>query len=244
MTLAFMRTLAPVGRGFFAIALVAFGLQHFVYGDFVTRVVLSWPAWIPGRAFWAYAVGAGLIAAGALLASKQVRSVALLVGTLLLLSFACLSLPVAAKDVAWGGAWTSALKALALSGGALLIAGIPAGRFFFAAFLLLSGIQHFIWSGFVATLVPAWIPGHLFWTYFAGLALIAAALGIVIPRTMRLAAALTALMIFSWVILVHLPRALAYWGTANGNETTALFEALAFTGVAILIVNAAADGSP
>jgi uncharacterized membrane protein len=278
MPLTLLHTLVPVGRRFFAVALVAFGLQHLIYGDFVTRVVLSWPAWAPGRAFWAYVVGAGLIAAGlALLSSKMTRSMALLLGALLLLSFVGLSLPVAVAGVAWGGEWTSALKALALSGGAFIVAGtlpattattsasattgsnrtsarggragggggaaitasleplIPTGRFFLAAFLLLGGIQHFIWAPFVATLVPAWIPGQLFWTYFAGVALIAGAVGLIVPQTTRLAAALTGLMIFTWVIVLHIPRAVAYWGTANGNETTATFEALAFSGVAFIL---------
>jgi hypothetical protein len=32
-----------VGRTFFAVGLVAFGILHVVYGDFVTRVVPGWP---------------------------------------------------------------------------------------------------------------------------------------------------------------------------------------------------------
>ena len=51
--------------------------------------------------------------------------------------------------------------------------------------------------------------------------------------TARLAATLTGIMIFSWVVLLHIPRALA--DVHNANETTAVFEALAMTGPAFLV---------
>ncbi len=93
--------------------------------------------------------------------------------------------------------------------------------------------MHFIYADFVATLIPTWIPAHLFWTYFAAIALIAGAVGMFIPKTEFYAAALSALMIFLWVILLHAPRALA--DLHNANETTAFFEALAMCGACLLI---------
>jgi len=104
--------------------------------------------------------------------------------------------------------------------------------FLLAAFLVLTGILHFIYVEFVAGLVPAWIPAHLFWTYFTGSALIAGGIGITLPWTTRLAASLSGLMIFLWVVLLHIPRAVA--APHDSNETTAVFEALAMSGGAIL----------
>jgi uncharacterized membrane protein len=101
------------------------------------------------------------------------------------------------------------------------------------AFLFVGGVQHFMYPGFVATLVPSWIPGSLFWTYFAGVALIAAGVGVNLPFTARLAGLLTAAMIFTWVLVLHIPRALAT--PQEANETTAVFEALAFSAGAFLI---------
>src|SRR5258708_18804472 len=49
------------------------------------------------------------------------------------------------------------------------------GRIFVACSLVVFGIQHLIYGGFVATLVPAFMPGRLFWAYFLGLAFFAAA---------------------------------------------------------------------
>ncbi len=245
-----MKQLLPFGRCCFAIAMVAFGLQHLIYGDFVTRVVPSWPAWLPGRTSSAYLIGAALVAAGgAILLQFRTRGAALLLAVLLMLSFVFLGLPLAVGDMPWGGKWTNAGKTLALCGGALAVAlsarsaaneairlpdrFIVVARIFFAIFLILGGIQHFIWAQLVKTMVPAWIPGPLFWTYFAGVALIAGGIGIVLPQTTRLAARWTGVMIFLWVILLHIPRALA--NLHDSNETTAVFEALAFSGIAFVM---------
>jgi uncharacterized membrane protein len=105
---------------------------------------------------------------------------------------------------------------------------------FFGAFLSLCGVQHFVHAAFVATLVPAWIPGAPFWASFAGLALIAGGVGVVMPATARLAGLLSGAMIFVWVIVLHFPRAFDAT-TRSSNETTAVFEALAMSGIGLLI---------
>jgi uncharacterized membrane protein len=55
------------------------------------------------------------------------------------------------------------------------------GRVCLAAFLISSGVQHFLFAPFVVTLVPAWVPAPLFWSYFAGVALIAGGVGLLVP---------------------------------------------------------------
>jgi len=252
-----MSKLAGVGRFFVAIAMVAFGAQHFVYLDFVTRVFPKLPAWIPAHAFLAGVFGALLFASGAaIMVEKTARPAALLLGAVIFSSFALLYLPHLITTPPNGGLWTSAGKALALSGGSFLVAGslsvkldspanalasavralarfIPLGRFFLAAFLILCGIEHFIYVEIVTRMVPSWIPGGVFWTYFAGVALIAGGVGMSVPLTSRLAGGLSGLMIFLWVLLLHIPRAVA--DLSNSNETTAVFEALAFSGLAFLV---------
>jgi uncharacterized membrane protein len=237
--------------------MVAFGVQHFVYLGFVTRVFPELPSWIPGHALLACVFGALLIVAGAaIIARAEARTVALLLGGAILASFAALHMPLLLANPWSGGVWTNSGKALALAGGSFLIAGsvpaegtnpealraqianalqrfIPLGRFFLAGFLVLSGILHFIYVEFVVGLVPSWIPAHLFWAYFAGCALIAGGIGIILPQTTRLAASLSGLMIFLWVVLLHIPRAVA--APHDSNETTAVFEALAMSGAAILV---------
>lgn len=251
-----------IGRTFFAIGLIAWGVQHLIAGDFVTRVVPSWPQWMPVRSFWAYLVGAVLIAAGAaIILHIKARAAALTFGVLVFLSFLLLHLPLAARGALWGGSWTIAGKALVMCGGAMCVAvslndanrdGVsrllasPAvrkrlviwGRLCLGAFMILGGIQHFLFVPFVASLVPAWIPGAVFWTYFAAVALIAGGLGIIVPQFTQAASLLSGAMIFSWVFLVHLPRALG--DPHNAGEVAAVFEALAFSGVAFLLFGLAA----
>ena len=106
-----------------------------------------------------------------------------------------------------------------------------------------SGIQHFLFTDFVMSLVPSWIPGARFWTEFAGVALIAGGLGLVVPRTARLSAALCGLMIFLWLVMLHVPRALAAPEAFHRNEWTAVVEALAMSGIALLLVRASEASS-
>jgi len=40
-------------------------------------------------------------------------------------------------------------------------------------------------------------------------------------------------MLFLWVIVLHIPRAIANPYVGNGNELTSVFEALAFSGIAL-----------
>src|SRR5262249_2452935 len=186
---------------------------------------------IAAHSFPAVVCGARLRASGAeTISEKEARSAALLLGAIILSSFALLYLPLLITTPPNGGLWTSAGKALALSGGSFLVAGslpvkldspantlasvvrtlerfIPLGRFFLAAFLILCGIEHFIYVEIVTRMVPSWIPGAVFWAYFAGVALIAGGVGIIVPMTSRLAGGLSGLMIFLWVLLVHIPRA-------------------------------------
>lgn len=109
--------------------------------------------------------------------------------------------------------------------------------------MILGGIQHFLFVDFVASLVPAWIPGHVFWTYFAGVALIAGGTGLILPQTVRLAAPLAGLMMFLWVLLLHIPRAMAAAPAQSRNEWTAVFEALTMSGIAFVLAGASSRRS-
>jgi uncharacterized membrane protein len=130
------------------------------------------------------------------------------------------------------------------------VAGLPrrwthVARVCLGAFLISSGVQHFLFVPFVATLVPVWIPGPRFWTYFAGVALIAGGAGLILPWTARLAGSLSGLMIFLWFVMLHIPRALAAADAASRrNEWTAVFEALAMSGIAFVLAGAPPEREP
>lgn len=239
------------GRQFYALGIVAIGLQHFYNADFVAVIVPSFPASIPGRHFWSCVSGAGLVlTGGAILIGKGARPAATLLGAMLLALLVLRHIPVqAAGNFASLGAWTNAFKILTLAGGAFAVAATLPGpeypeadRHFtaFGCFAMgltcaLFGIDHFVYAQFVATLVPSWVPGHMFWTYFCGAALIAAGVGMVLRIRARLASGLLGSIIFIWLLVLHIPRAVADPHGANGNEWTSVFEALSFSGIAFIL---------
>jgi uncharacterized membrane protein len=86
---------------------------------------------------------------------------------------------------------------------------IPFGPLSFAIAMAVFGADHLVAAKAIAGVVPSWIPGHLFWAYFVGGALIAAALSLATKIQSRLSAALLGIMIFLFVLLIHLPAWLA-----------------------------------
>jgi uncharacterized membrane protein len=254
-----MKEMTILGRTFIAIAMIAFGIQHFVYLELVTRVFPALPLWLPYHSIFACFFGVFLCATGvAILFQTKAWTMTLLLAGAILLMFAIFLLPFLVMNPTNGFMLTNAGKALVLAGANLLVAGtfspdaltgsrakimnalarlIPLGKCFLVGFFILAACLHFVYAEFVAMLIPAWIPAHLFWTYFAAVALIAGGIGMLVPKTAQLAATLSAIMVFSWVVLLHAPRALA--NLHDSNETTAFFEALTMCGMAIIIaVNA------
>ena len=243
---------STLGRFFFAVSLMALGIRQLLTAEFV-RLVPPLPAWVPWHPFWACLVGVVLIVAcvAILLERKALRAAAVL-GAMILFDFLFLHLPQAAADPLVGFMWTNPAKALAMLGGVILLAGSLShdansssalarafrkvsflGPLFLAGFLILGGIQHFVYADFVAKLVPGWIPGSYLWVYFTGLALIAGGVGMLVPRTARLAALMSGIMMLLWVILLHIPRALA--DLHDIGETSGVFEALALSGAAFIL---------
>src|SRR5467141_718340 len=107
------------------------------------------------------------------------------------------------------------------------------GRILVTLSLVVFGVQHFIYGGFVATLVPAFMPGRLFWAYFVGVAFFAAAAGILYHLLARPAATMLGVMFFLFVVLLHIPRIAAH--SSDGNEWTSGFVALAMCGGAWIL---------
>lgn len=77
------------------------------------------------------------------------------------------------------------------------------------------GILHFIYADFVATLVPAFMPFKLFWTYFTGTAMIAAGISFIVNRFSSIAANLLGLMLSGFILLIHVPKLAVNFGDIN-----------------------------
>jgi len=79
------------------------------------------------------------------------------------------------------------------------------GPVLYAAPLAAFGTEHFTIAAAMRSMVPRWIPWHLFWVYFVGACFIAAALSLVTRIQARLSASLVALTFFLFVVLMDIP---------------------------------------
>ncbi len=86
---------------------------------------------------------------------------------------------------------------------------VALGCMCFAIPLAIFGAEHISGAPFMVNMVPSYVPWHLFWIYFVGVVLIVAALSIAARIQVRWSGFLFGLMMFSFVAMLHVPRALA-----------------------------------
>src|SRR6202166_527742 len=87
---------------------------------------------------------------------------------------------------------------------------ITLGGVFIAVPLAVFAAEHFRGARFIQNMVPSWIPAHLFWAYFVGCALLAAATSLTVRKFVRLSSTLLGLMFFLFFCMIHVPNALAH----------------------------------
>jgi uncharacterized membrane protein YphA (DoxX/SURF4 family) len=79
------------------------------------------------------------------------------------------------------------------------------GTIMYALVIGFFGINHFLNASGMATSVPSFFHGAVFWVYLTGAALIAAAIAILIGKKTRLAGILLAVFLLIIVFSIHLP---------------------------------------
>jgi uncharacterized membrane protein len=252
---------APTLSLFFPIAILVFGIEHLVFAGAAANAMYPWILGSPARN---YIVGALLITVSVGIGiKKRAPLAASVLGATLCFYVLLLYVPRIVAHLRDPGPWTGILgigsplaaasELLAMSGAAWVLAGgrmenrlrFPArdmegmarlGRVLFAGPLVVFGSQHFLYPGFLATLIPSWIPWHLFWEDFVGAALIAAAAGIASNKTVRLAALLLGTMFGVFVLVLHAPRVVA--AVRSLDEWTSAFVAVAMSGGAFVLAEA------
>src|ERR1700761_8207564 len=80
------------------------------------------------------------------------------------------------------------------------------GPVFEAVALTIFAAEHFLAARALSAIVPRWIPGALFWTYFVGAALLAAAISFIAWRYVRWSASLLAVLFLIIVATIDLPN--------------------------------------
>jgi len=223
----------------FAAALIGLGILGLIYGN----AAVIWepiPETLPGRSTVIYVCAVVELATGvALLFHSAVRIGCRVVVPFLLLWLLLLKLPglllhpqVAVRWETFGetaailaGAWCLyALHAGAWEQQHLKFAvgegGIRIARFLLIAALPMFGVAHFVYHDLTASLVPKWMGFPLGWTYLTGAASLAAAAGMAFGIYPRLAANLEAAMLWTFTLLVWVPRIAS---TPGDQETSTEF---------------------
>ena len=110
----------------------------------------------------------------------------------------------------------------------------------FAAPLAVFGALHLSAARGLMTMVPAYMPWPLFWAYFVGVALLAASLSIATKIQVRWSGLLFGIMMFLFVAMLHIPRAMA-----NPRDRIAwviVFREMSFAGGAWILAGNAMRG--
>jgi hypothetical protein len=145
-----------------------------------------------------------------------------------------------------GNEWTSGVVALAMCGGAWVLASaayleerekadpfLKLGRYFFALAFVAFGVQHFIYARYAAGLGPPWIPGRPLLACIFGVILISSGGAIFIGKKVLLAATLLGAITFLFFLLLYCPRIVGQ--LHNPGPWTSGFEVLALSGCALVL---------
>jgi hypothetical protein len=228
-------TLLLPGRSLFALAILALGIEFLCTGSLVgTLIKNDWVGRILGPILAACAVG--------LFFKRTLRTSALTMGTLLFAYTLVFEVPIYAAALGNMSFRTRVFEPLSLATLAWLLPGrhaVPtwlerAGRYLLALSLIVFGVDHFLALAPIGTLVPQWIPWHVFWIAFFGAGFIAAGLSIGFDLLLRWGAAGIGLMFAIWVFTLHLPRTLFGFSGGAGphsrDEWSSSFIAIALWG--------------
>jgi uncharacterized membrane protein YphA (DoxX/SURF4 family) len=228
----------------FALGAILLGAVGIWFQEFA----MQWqpvPPGVPGRAPLAVAAGLVLVAGGAAILSRKFeRHGAWLLAGFIGLWTLVLNVPPAVASYTHIGAWNSPAEIAFMTMGALALASPHAGarrkilsmiaRVVAGVSACVFGFAHFNYIDFTATMVPAWIPpSQVFWAWATGAGHLAAGLALISGIQARLAAALLAGMMASFVLLVHLPRVIG--APASQVEWIMLGVSSMLAGAALLV---------
>jgi uncharacterized membrane protein len=210
-----------LGPVFEATPLAIFAAEHFLAAHDLAPIV---PRWFGVPLFWTYFVGACLLAAAiSFIAWRCVRWSALLLAVFFLIVVFTVDLPKMPQHVHERLFWTLTVREMCFAGGAMVLAGSvwPRGRLAGAALMqvgrlivgcvfLFYAIEHFLFPRFVPgvpleKMTPAWIPAPALIAYFIGITLLFCGLGLLIPRTVRVASATAGTVLMLLTALFYIP---------------------------------------
>lgn len=237
-----------VGRVVFSLAIIGLGVETLICARYVGHslgpeyAVIPALPWLPANPWIAYSFGAIWVLCGAgILSRYTLRPSAITLSSFLFVCAFVLDVPKNAANMGSISLRTTAFEPLALASLAWLLGdrGVTplltrGSRFVLGLALVVFGVDHFLALGFIASLIPHWIPWRVFWVAFFGIAFIACGASVALNLLQRWGAAGTGLMFATWVITLHLPRVLGLYGISGAprdpNEWSSLFIAAGLWG--------------
>jgi uncharacterized membrane protein len=117
---------------------------------------------------------------------------------------------------------------------------VASGNLCIAIPLAVFGAEHLLDPPLVMNLVPAYMPWRMFWVYFVGCALIAAAASIATKTIVHWSGLLFGIMMFLFVAMIHLRGALILRN--DRIIWTIVFREMSFGGAGWILAATAADG--
>ncbi|HEV7556728.1 MAG TPA: hypothetical protein VGO00_14785 [Kofleriaceae bacterium] len=115
------------------------------------------------------------------------------------------------------------------------------GYVFVAAPLAVFGTEHMLATRLLVGLVPSWMPAPMFWTYFVGVALFAAAASLVARKLVGWSALLLAVMFFTFVLSMDVPGVID--SASERLPWTLMLRETAFAGGALALAGSARTGN-
>jgi uncharacterized membrane protein YphA (DoxX/SURF4 family) len=203
-----MHTIIKQGKLLFALAVAATGAENLICAHVSqvvfanNRLAVPVLPYLPAIPILVYLVGIALLTAGVLIAiDVRPRSSAVLLGLFFMVCALSIYVPKAIARPLDLNVRTCIFEATALAAAALMLAGcrqregdqliegnfavdravdgfIAAAPYLFALSSVVFGVTHFLIPRFIASLVPAWMPGGTFWAYFTGAGFIVAGFSI------------------------------------------------------------------
>ena len=113
--------------------------------------------------------------------------------------------------------------------------GVRIARVMYGLALIGFGFSHFAFLKNTYTLVPDWLPWHVGWAYFTGIAYLAGAVGILSGVCPRLATVLATLQIAGFTVLVWPPLVLA--GTITAFQWNEFLSSIAITAASWVVAD-------
>lgn len=104
----------------------------------------------------------------------------------------------------------------------------------FALVMAIFGAMHFLYGQKMSPMIPEWLPMPILWVYLTGAALIAYGAAIILNNKLqKIAGYLLAVMLFLFIIIIHLPNM-----ESNADQALPMvLKDLALAFVAIFIAN-------